>query len=353
MPGAATRAERAPLANGATMSRLIKGGWQLGDGHGDKPDQRQAMADMAAFVEAGITTFSCADHYLGVEQLIGDFRRAYPSLASSVQVYTAFVPDLDRLDSLDRAYVQGIIDRSLQRLGVERLDLLQFAWWDYSYSRVQDAVAILLDLQREGKIAELGVTNFNTAWLRKLWDLGFHMVGNQLQYSLLDRRPQEQGTSAFCRANGVAMLPYGALAGGFIDEKWLGAPEPGEPYANRSLRKYKLIIEDFGGWPLFQELLRVLQAIGHRHGVGIGTVALRWTLDQPGVGGIMVGATSTRHLEANLKAYDIALTAADRAEIAAVTDRREGPPGDCFDVERDRNGRHGRIMRYNPNVGRV
>ena len=67
----------------------------------------------------------------------------------------------------------------------------------------------------------------------------------------------------------------------------------------------------------------------------------------------MVGATSTRHLEANLKVFDFTLTPADRAEIAAVTDRREGPPGDCFDIERDRNGRHGRIMRYNQNEGRV
>jgi diketogulonate reductase-like aldo/keto reductase len=66
----------------------------------------------------------------------------------------------------------------------------------------------------------------------------------------------------------------------------------------------------------------------------------------------MVGATSTRHLAANLKVFDFALSAEDRAAIAAVTDRREGPAGDCFDLERDREGRHGRIMRYNQNEGR-
>jgi len=348
-----SKVERAPLANGATMSRLIKGGWQLGDGHGAKTDQRQAMADMATFVEAGITTFSCADHYLGVEQLIGDFRRAYPSLAKQVQVYTCMVPDVDKMASVSPAFIESMVDRALTRLGVERLDLLQFCWWDYSIPGMHIATDALIELRRKGKIAELAITNFNTKVLRDLHATGYGTVANQLQYSLIDRRPQEQGTAAFCRANGIAMLCYGALAGGFIDEKWLVAPEPVEPYANRSLRKYMLIIEDFGGWALFQELLAALQRIGKRHGVGIGTVALRWTLDQPGVGGIMVGATSTRHLDANLRAFDFALTPADRAEIAVVTDRREGPAGDCFDIERDRTGRHGRIMRYNQNEGRV
>ncbi|WP_298726741.1 aldo/keto reductase, partial [uncultured Ferrovibrio sp.] len=125
-----------------------------------------------------------------------------------------------------------------------------------------------------------------------------------------------------------------------------------EPLANRSLTKYKLIIEDFGGWDLFQELLGVLDGIAKAHGVNIGQVATRYVLDRPGVAGAIIGATSTRHLASNLRVDSLKLTEADRAALAAVLAKRQGPPGDCYDIERDKNGRHGRIMRYNLNEGR-
>src|SRR5690606_30233694 len=80
MPGQTvsdTPVERFELAPGYTISRLIKGGWHLAGGHG-RVDRDQAIADMARFVEAGVTTFDCADHYTGVEALIGDFFAAHP-----------------------------------------------------------------------------------------------------------------------------------------------------------------------------------------------------------------------------------------------------------------------------------
>ena len=90
--------------------------------------------------------------------------------------------------------------------------------------------------------------------------------------------------------------------------------------------------------------------IGARYGIGIGEVALRWTLDRPGVAGCIVGATSTRHLAANACVFDFALSEQDRMELALVTDERRGPVGDCYQLENDRTGRHGSIMRYNQNA---
>ena len=185
--------------------------------------------------------------------------------------------------------------------------------------------------------------------LQALVDAGVPVVVNQLQYSLVDRRP-ERLQLAFCRDKGIAVVTYGHLLGGFMAEDWIGRPEAGEPYANRSLKKYKLIIEDFGGWALFQELLVALRGIGARLGVGAGEVALRWTLDQPGIAGCIVGATSTRHLARNQKVFDIQLSDADRALLAAICDRRTGPLGDCYELENDRTGRHGSIMRHNQNA---
>ena len=149
---------------------------------------------------------------------------------------------------------------------------------------------------------------------------------------------------------GFGILCYGTLAGGFLTDAWLNQPEPAEgTLTNRSLIKYKLIIDDFGGWALFQELLATLKRIGESHGVGLGEVALRWTLDREGVAGCIVGSTSTRHLARNLKVFDFALTDADRAALEAIRARRTGPEGDCYELENDAVGRHGRIMRRNQN----
>ncbi len=306
---------------------------------------------MAAFVEAGLTTFDCADHYIGVEALIGRFRREHPDLATRLKVHTKCVPDYDRLTSCDRAYLTGIIDRSLARLGVAQLDLVQFHWWNLAQPGYVEALGILSDLRREGKIAHLGLTNFNTAVTRDILDAGIPLVSTQVQYSLLDSRP-DQGLVALCKERDLQLLCYGTLAGGLLSEAWLGQAEPTEPLANRSHTKYKLIIEDFGGWDLFQELLQALQVIAKRHGVGLGDVATRWVIDRPQVGSAIMGFTSTRHLPATQRIESLRLDAQDHALLAPLLARRTGPAGDCYDIERDKEGRHGRIMRYNQNEGR-
>jgi aryl-alcohol dehydrogenase-like predicted oxidoreductase len=344
--------QRFEIEPGYTVSRLLKGGWHLAGGHGNI-DHNQAIKDMASFVEAGITTFDCADHYTGVEEMIGDFRAAHPSLAPLVQVHTKFVPDYDSLGSVDRAYVESIIDRSLKRLRVERLDLVQYYWWDPDGTPgYVEAALVLEDLRKAGKIARIGVSNFSVRQLRAIVEAGVPVATNQPQYSPIDLRPEKEMVT-YSQGHGIHQLCYGTLAGGFFAERWLGAKEPNEPLENRSLTKYKLIIEDFGGWGLFQYLLAVLKVVADRQEATIGQVALRWILDRPGVAGAIVGATSTRHLAENLKVFDVALTPADRAEIAAMLDRSSGLEGDCYDLERDKTGRHGNIMRYNQNQGRV
>jgi aryl-alcohol dehydrogenase-like predicted oxidoreductase len=338
---------RLALAPDYEISRLIKGGWHLAGGHGEV-DPAAATRDMARFVDAGITTFDCADIYTGVEELIGRFRREYPDHARRIRVHTKFVPDLDRLATLDAAYVAGIIDRSLARLGLERLDLVQFHWWDYATPRYVEVALELERLRRAGKIDRIGVTNFGTPQLGEIVAAGVPVVAHQLQYSLLDDRP-EHGMVEFCRANGIGLLCYGTVAGGFLSERWIGRPAPAEPLENRSLTKYRLIVEEFGGWSIFQELLATLQRIGKRHGCDVATVATRAVLDRPAVAAAIVGATNTEHLGAHERLGLLQLDAADREEIASIPGRRRGPPGDVYELERDREGPHGRIMKYTLN----
>lgn len=344
---------RYTLSDGYSLARIIKGGWHLAGDHG-AIDPRQAIEDMARFVEAGITTFDCADIYTGVEQLIGDFRRHYPTLAGGVQVHTKFVPDLADLKTLDRRYVENIIDRSLQRLGMERLDLVQFHWWDYSVPRYVETALELDRLRQAGKIAHVGVTNFDTTTLAEIVSAGVPVVSHQLQYSLLDNRPATSMVD-YCRLKKIVLLCYGTVAGGFLSERWLGKPEPNRAgcppdLTNRSLIKYKLIIEDFGGWDLFQQLLTVLARLAAKHHTDIASVASRALLDRPQVAAAIVGATNTTHLDAHARVAALRLDADDLAAIAAITERRHGPEGDVYTLERDRTGRHGRIMKYELNA---
>lgn len=337
------------LAPGYRISRLIRGGWQLAGGHGPV-DRERAIGDMAAFVERGVFTFDCADIYTGVEELIGEFRRrGGAAVRDRLKVHTKLVPDLAALPSVDRAYVTRIVDRSLARLGMERLDLVQLHWWDYAVPGWLEAAGWLAELARAGKIDRIGGTNFDTAHTARLLEAGIPLVSMQVQYSLLDDRP-ERGLVDLCARSGLKLLCYGTLAGGFLSERWLGAPEPLDLSSSRSLVKYKLIVDDFGGWAPFQRLLATLRAIAARHGASIANVATRWVLDRPQVAGVIVGARYAGHLGENLGAFDLALDAADLAAIDAVLAERKGPAGDCYALERDRDGRHGRIMRYDLNA---
>jgi aryl-alcohol dehydrogenase-like predicted oxidoreductase len=340
---------RYTLSDGYSLSRIIKGGWHLAGDHG-AIDPGQAIKDMATFVDAGITTFDCADIYTGVELLIGEFRRAFPSHARRVQVHTKFVPDLSDLGSLDRRYIEGSIDRSLQRLDMERLDLVQFHWWDYAAPRYVETALELDRLRRAGKIAHLGVTNFDTPHLDEIIAAGVPIVSHQLQYSLVDDRPAAAMVE-FCGNHAIVLLCYGTVCGGFLSERWLGQPEPDARITNRSLIKYKLIIDDFGGWELFQQMLAVLAAIAARHDVDIASVASAAMLGKPGVAAAIVGATNTTHLHAHTQVGALRLDESELASIAAVTGRRQGPQSDVYTLERDRTGRHGQIMKYELNTG--
>ncbi len=340
------------LAPGYDIPRLIRGGWQLAGDHG-AVDRARAIADMAVFVDSGMDTFDCADIYTGVEDTIGEFRAGQPATQVPLRVHTKFVPDLNDLARVDAAYVHRVVTRSLQRLRAKQLDLVQFHWWDYTVPGMVATAQVLAALQREGLIRHLGGTNFDTPQTAAMLDAGVPLVSMQVQYSLLDRRPST-ALAALCAKSGMRLLCYGSLAGGFITERWLGAPEPsdaanplGETLTNRSLIKYKLVIDDFGGWQAFQELLQLLKRIGQRHGVSLSAVATRWVLDQPQVAAVIVGARYAAHLPEHLQVFSFQLDAEDRRDIDALLTRCPGPQGDTYALERDRSGRHGRIMKYN------
>ena len=343
---------RTELRPGYSISRIIKGGWQLAGGHGSF-DRRKAIADMVTFVDHGITTFDCADIYTGVETMIGEAinelkQRNNFDADKHIQIHTKLVPDLDKLCSITHSEIEAIVDRSLKRLNLERLHLVQFYWWDLSLGEPLESLEVLKQLQSKGKIRYLGCTNWDQHSMRGFADNQFDLVSAQVQYSLLDQRPQGE-FSDWCRSNKLQILCYGVLAGGFLTSQWLGKADPGFEFENRSLIKYRLIIEDFGGWDLFQQLLYVLNDIGNEHGVPLSCVATRFMMDTSNVAAVIIGARTAAHLKETLSAVTLELSGANVRAIKSIIGKRNGPTGAVYELERDRTGPHGRIMKYNLN----
>ncbi len=303
------------------ICRVINGMWQVSGAHG-RIAPAAALDAMVAYHDAGFTTWDLADHYGPAEDFIGEFRRRLAAergdaARAEIQAFTKWVP---RPGPMTREIVENNVGISLRRMGVERLDLLQFHWWEYRDKRYLDALSHLADLRDEGKIHRIALTNFDTERLREIADSGIRVVSNQVQYSLIDRRPAVQ-MSQVCEEHRVWLLPYGVLCGGLLSDRYLGQPEPGHHALNTaSLRKYKQMIDAWGGWLLFQQLLSTLRTAADKHGVSIANVAIRYILERPAVAGAIIGARLgvAEHIAENAGAFGFQLDAADRAAIEAV-----------------------------------
>jgi aryl-alcohol dehydrogenase-like predicted oxidoreductase len=322
------------------IGRILNGMWQVSGARG-RIDGERAVEAMFAYHDAGFTTWDLADHYGPAEDFIGDFRRRFAARYGAerldeIQAFTKWVP---HPGPMTRRIVEDAVGVSLQRMSVDCLDLIQFHWWDYSDSRYLDALKHLADLRAEGKIRHLALTNFDTKRLRVIADYGIEVVSNQVQYSLIDRRPEAR-MAAFCRDHAMTLLTYGTLLGGLLSEKYLGRAEPGwSELDTASLQKYKGMIDAWGGWALFQEALAALKQIAGKHRVSIANVAARYVLDRPAVGGVIIGARLgvAEHIADNARVFGFALDADDHTAIKAVLAKSRDLMrliGDCGDEYR-------------------
>ena len=314
--------------------------WQVSGAHG-RIDREKALASMTAHVDAGFTTWDLADHYGPAEDFVGEFRRRRsaergPSALADLQFFTKWVP---RPGPVPHTAVKNAVATSQRRMATDRLDLLQFHWWDYGDERYLDALAHLSDLRDAGAIRHVALTNFDTERLDGILDRGIGVVSNQVQFSLIDRRPEAR-MAPLCRRRGVYLLAYGTVCGGLLSERYLGQPEPRAAALDTvSLQKYKRMVDAWGGWDLFQELLESLKDVAERHRVSISTVSVRWVLDRPAVAGAILGRRLgvTDHRAENADVFALRFDAEDHARIEAVLAKSRdllSLIGDCGDEYR-------------------
>jgi aryl-alcohol dehydrogenase-like predicted oxidoreductase len=310
------------------ITRVGFGAWAIGGGGwafawGEQDDD-QAIAAMRYAVERGVNWIDTAAVYgLGhSEELVGRVLRDLPHHDRPL-VFTkcGLIWDEENRAAVAKrvgaaASIRSEIERSLRRLGVERIDLYQMHWPAEDGTPIEEYWQTLLDLKREGKARAVGLSNHKIDQLERAERLG-HVDTLQPPFSPI-RRDVAAAELPWCREHNTGVIVYspmqsGLLTGSFSEAR--AAALPADDWRSRS--------------PEFQPpklqsnlaLADALSPIAARHNTTVGAVAVAWTLAVPGVTGAIVGARSPEQVDGWIAAADLTLTAEDLREIATAIER--------------------------------
>ena len=304
-------------ASGVEISRIILGGGNFG-GIGSAPElfgegesDEEAFALMDAAWELGITTFDTADAYGGgrSESAIGRWiasRGHTPEITT--KTYNPMHAGADH--GLGRARVTRQLESSLDRLGVDRVDTYLAHEFDLD-TPLEEVVDTFDRLKETGLIRAWGVSNFDSAQLRELFELGRPSVV-QNSYSLLERGDEED-VIPLCAELNIAYTPFGPLGGGLLAGNYRQG-EPPPPGSRLSLRPEPyldhLTEETFAG-------IRSFVDAAVERGVTPATLAIAWVLAQPAVTAVLIGPRRVEQLEPAVSALELRLTP---DEVQAIGD---------------------------------
>jgi aryl-alcohol dehydrogenase-like predicted oxidoreductase len=313
-------------SSGCLVSTLCLGTMTFGQ----ETDEDGARDQLDRFVAAGGTLIDTADVYAGTvsESIVGRWLADQPSdvrdqvvLATKGRFPTGPGPnDL----GLSRRHLARALDASLRRLQVETIDLYQVHSWD-PLTPIEETLRFLDDAVRAGKIQYVGLSNFTGWQLQRTVDLAEFRgwtapVTLQPQYNLLVREIEWELVPA-CEANGLGLLPWSPLGGGWLtgkyraDERPTGATRLGED-PERGMEAYGRRSEQQRTW----DVLEVVEAIAADRDVSMAQVALAWVVDRPQVTSVILGARTSEQLDDNLGAAGLHLSAEETARLDAASD---------------------------------
>jgi len=204
------------------------------------------------------------------------------------------------------------VDQSLRRLGIDRIDLYQCHWPDSS-TPLDETMGAMTELQQEGKIRCIGVSNFSVDLLQESMSTA-PISSVQSRYNALDRNI-EQDLIPFCREHGIGVLTYSSIAQGLLS----GKVPVDRVFPETDLRSKKPWFSTENRVRVLDMLARI-QPIADNHGATLAQVAIQWVLSQPGVTTALVGARNEKQVEENANAAEIAL---DDDEIQSIRDAVE------------------------------
>jgi len=284
---------------------------------GARLDQDQTTAVVVGALDAGVNFFDTADIYGGLESEIM-LGKALGSRRDEAVIATKCGVKYDQSGfDLSPAYITWAVEQSLQRLGTDRIDLLQVHYPDDA-TPIEETMGALQALVADGKVREIGCSNFSLDQLRAAHAAagnGPAFASVQSQYSLLYRAPETDGVLAFCEETGTAFLPYYPLANGLLT----GKVQPGQPIPEGT--RLSLMSPDRAAhWTGDALLGRVGDLLNHADEIEIPilTLAFSWLLSHGPVASVIAGASSSEQVRANVKAVQ-ALTNEQIALLNVIT----------------------------------
>jgi aryl-alcohol dehydrogenase-like predicted oxidoreductase len=320
---------------------------------GEESDEEVAHAQLDRFVEAGGTLVDTADVYAGgeSERIIGRwFASRPPEVTDRVVLATKGrfpTDDSPNGAGLTARHLTRALDASLERLGLDHVDLYQAHAWD-PHTPLEETLRTLDGFVRAGKIRYYGFSNFTGWQLTKAVHLSRQLalvppVSLQPQYSLLVREVEWEIVPA-ARDAGLGLLPWGPLGGGWLTGKYrrgeqpTGATRLGED-PDRGMEAW-----DRRGTERTWQVVEAVQKVADARGVSMAEVALAWLTDRPGVTSTILGARTVEQLDGNLRAADVRLTEEETDALDAASDPHapDYPYGPLGVEQRDRNLAGGR-----------
>lgn len=300
--------------SGIDVSAVGFGAWAIGGWMWGGADENQAIDAIHAALAGGVNLIDTAPIYgFGrSEELVG---RAIRDRRDQVVLATkcGMVWDREQGDFFFHSNAEGItpraserkiykclnpksireeIEQSLRRLGVEHIDLYQTHWQE-STTPIVDTMAELVKLKDEGKIRAIGACN---ATMMQLAEYG-SIDSDQEKYSLLDREMERNGSLAYCRRQGIGVLPYSPLANGLLT----GKLQPDRQYGPGDLRRgnRRFAPENV---KRVGAMLDSLRPLAERHNCSIAQLVIAWTIAQPGVSCVLCGARDAAQATENAAA---------------------------------------------------
>lgn len=313
-------------SSGAIVSTLALGTMTFGT----ESDEVTAHSQLDAFFEAGGNLIDTADVYSGgvSEEIVGRWLarqsgevRSRIVLATKGRFRTGPAPNDV---GLSRRHLRAALRASLRRLGVDSVDLYQVHAHD-PLTPPEETLSFLDDAVRAGDIAYVGLSNYTGWQLQQIVGVAelrslVRPITLQPQYNLLAREIEWEIVPA-CLANGLGLLPWSPLGGGWLTGKYTretrpsGATRLGEN-PNRGVEAYDRRASIERTWAVIDAVSSIA---GHR-AVSMAQVALAWLVDRPGVSSVILGARTLEQLKENLGTADLHLTVDERATLDAASD---------------------------------
>ncbi len=287
------------------ISVVGQGTWALGNDFFGEVDVDLGIKAIQASIDAGINMIDTAPGYgqhfeseIAVGKAISG-RRDKVCLATKCGIHRIAG---EYVKGLSPKLVRWEMEQSLKRLNTDYIDLYMIHWPDAN-NALENTLAELAKMKKEGLCREVGVSNFSPEQMKIAVEIA-GIVSCQPPLSLLNQTSLCNGVVAFCRENNIGCVTYGALGGGILSGK-LKKPTAGGK--EQRVGFYNCFEEP--GWSKAQELLRILKGIGDARGTSVPEVAINWVLSQPGVTCALMGATTPDMAIENAKAGDWELTA--------------------------------------------